>query len=65
MQCIQVFITDDNNILEDLESFQLNLTALESFVIVPRGVVIYISEDPDDSEWIYLTSLQLIIALCQ
>ena len=53
MQCIQVYITDDNNVLEDMESFQLNLTALESFIFVPRGIVIDIFEDPQDGKWIY------------
>ena len=50
MQCIQIAIIDDSNVLEDLESFQLNLTTLEQFIIVPRGIVIHIYEDPDDSK---------------
>ena len=53
VQCIQINITDDENVLEeDLESFQLTLTALESFIIVRRRIVINIYEDPDDSKQI-------------
>ena len=55
VQCIQINITDDENVLEeDLESFQLTLTALESFIIVRRRIVPNIYEDPDDSKQIYL-----------
>ena len=54
VQCIQINITDDGNVLEmELESFKLNLTSLESFTIIPRehkDIVIDIIEDPEDSE---------------
>ena len=54
VQCIQINITDDENVLEvELESFKLNLTSLESFTVIPReheDTVINIYEDPEDSE---------------
>lgn len=54
VQCIQINITDDKNVLEEeLESFKFNLTASESFVVIPReheSIVIDIYEDSEDSE---------------
>ena len=59
VQCIQINITDDENVLEEeLESFKFNLTALESFVAIPReheSIVIDIYEDSEDSESILIT----------
>ena len=54
MQCIKIDVIDDDNVLEEVqESFQLNLTAFESSIIIPHGqdsIVIDIYEDPGDSE---------------
>lgn len=54
VQCIQINITDDENVLEEEpESFKFNLTALEPFTVIPRehkSIVINIYEDPEDSE---------------
>ena len=49
MQCIPIAILDDNNVLEPPESFQLTLTASESFIVVPTehdSIIININEDP-------------------
>ena len=52
MQCIQVAIGDDRNVLEAMmESFRVTLTARESFVSIPsqqESISINIFEDPLD-----------------
>ncbi len=51
MQCIQVAIADDNNLLEEImETFRVTLTATEPFTIVtiPSQQEINIFEDPLD-----------------
>ena len=69
VQCIQINITDDENILEEeLESFRLNLTASESFIIVPseqESIIIDIYEDPEDSEFIGFWHAQGLATLNQ
>lgn len=55
MQCIEVAIADDNNILEEiLEIFRVTLTATEPFVTTrPQqdSVSINIFEDPMDGRF--------------
>ena len=55
MQCIQIAIADDNNILEEiLEIFRVTLTATEPFVTTrPQqdSVSINIFEDPMDGRF--------------
>ena len=52
MQCIQVAIADDNDVLEEvLETFRVTLTATEPFVTIrsqQESVSINIFEDPMD-----------------
>lgn len=55
-QCITVSIIQDSNVLEDQESFQLILTATETFITIQSGqesIRIYINEDPLDGEILY------------
>ena len=50
-QCISISIIQDSNVLEAQESFQLVLTAVETFIIIPSGqdgIIIYVNEDPLD-----------------
>ncbi len=55
MQCIQVAIADDNNILEEMiEIFSVTLTATEPFVTTQsqqENVSINIFEDPRDGRF--------------
>ena len=55
MQCIQIAIADDNNILEEvLETFRVTLTAIEPFIITRSqqdSVSINIFEDPMDGRF--------------
>lgn len=52
MQCLQVTILDDINILEEMvETFRVTLTAMEPFVIIQpqqESIMINIFEDPLD-----------------
>jgi hypothetical protein len=50
---------DDNNVLENAESFVITLSAMDPFVIIPStqdNVVININEDPMDGSLSYLLS---------
>lgn len=50
-QCTSISILQDSNVLEDQESFQVILTAVETFTTIPSGhesIIIYIDEDPFD-----------------
>lgn len=52
-QCISISILQDSNVLEDRESFQLILRAVEAFITIPSGhesIIIFIDEDPFDGE---------------
>ena len=55
MQCIQVTIADDNDVLEEvLETFRVKLTATEPFVTIrsqQESVSINIFEDPMDGRF--------------
>ncbi len=55
MQCIQVAIADDNNILEEMiETFSVTLTATEPFIITrsqQESILINIFEDPMDGRF--------------
>ena len=56
-QCISISILQDSNVLEDQESFQVILTAVETFITIPSGyenIIIYIDEDPFDGGIIVL-----------
>ena len=54
MQCIQVDIVDDGNILEEImETFRVTLTATEPFVTIQsqqESILINIIEDPLDGK---------------
>ena len=50
---------DDNNVLEDTESFQITSSAMDPFVIIPStqdSIDININEDPLDGSFSYLLS---------
>jgi hypothetical protein len=55
IQCIQIAIADDNNILEEMiETFRVTLTATEPFVTTrseQESVSINIFEDPMDGRF--------------
>jgi hypothetical protein len=55
MQCIEVAIADDNNILEEImETFSVTLTATEPFVTTrpqQESILINIFEDPRDGRF--------------
>ena len=55
MQCIQVAIADDNDVLEEIvETFRVTLTATEPFVTIrsqQENVSINIFEDPMDGRF--------------
>lgn len=56
-QCISISILQDSNVLEDQESFQVILTAVETFITIPsrhESTMIYIDEDPFDGGIIVL-----------
>lgn len=58
-QCTPITIMDDNNVLEDTESFQITLSATDPFVIIPStqdSIDININEDPLDGLFSYLLS---------
>jgi hypothetical protein len=58
-QCIPITILDDNNALEITESFQITLSAMDPFVIIPStqdSINININEDPLDGSFSYLLS---------
>ena len=51
VQCATVTVLDDSNVLENAESFQVIVSAMDMFVNVPLGqesIVININEDPQD-----------------
>ena len=51
IQCTTVTVLDDSNVLENAESFQVIVSAMDMFVNVPLGqesIVININEDPQD-----------------
>ena len=57
IQCTPIAIMDDNNVLEDTESFQITLSAMDPFVIIPStqdSIDININEDPLDGSFISL-----------
>lgn len=65
VQCINVVILEDSNVLEALESFQLTLTASESFITIPSGresIMINIIEDPLDGG--FHTTLLVHCSIC-
>ena len=50
-QCISVTIMEDSNVLENSESFQMTLSAMETFIDFPIGqnnIIINVNEDPLD-----------------
>ena len=50
-QCISIAILEDSNVLENSESFQLTLSAMETFITFTVGqnnIIININEDPLD-----------------
>ena len=55
MQCIEVAIADDNDILEEIvETFRVTLTATEPFVTIrsqQENISINIFEDPMDGRF--------------
>ena len=56
IQCTHITIMDDSNVLEDTESFQITLSAMDPFVIFPStqdSIDININEDPQDGSFIY------------
>ena len=52
MECVQIAIADDRNILEEMvETFTMTLTAIESFVTIQsqqESILVNIFEDPID-----------------
>ena len=59
-QCTTITILDDN-VLEDTESFQITLSAMDPFVIIPSAqdsIDININEDPLDGSFSHLLSMQ-------
>ena len=56
-RCVSVSILQDSNVLEDQESFQLILTATETFITIPsrqESIRIYINEDPLDGGILFI-----------
>ena len=57
-QCTPITILDDN-VLEDTESFQITLSAMDPFISIPStqdSIDININEDPLDGSFSYLES---------
>ena len=53
-QCTPITILDDNNVLEDIESLQIILSAMDPFVMIPStqdSIDININEDPQDGSF--------------
>ena len=56
IQCTPITITDDSNVLENDESFEVVVSSMNPFVSIPSAqdnIVININEDPLDGSFVY------------
>ena len=64
-QCTPITIMDDDNVLENTESFQITLSAMDPFVIIPStqdSIDININEDPLDGSFIVIVTIYRVVA---
>ena len=56
IQCTPITIMDDSNVLENAESFEIVVSSMDPFIIIPSAqdnIIININEDPLDGSFVY------------